>query len=219
MKQKISTKSLLIAAAVTLGFVTFASAQSANVSPPNPAAPAGQGLLGQTYTGLTFDYLMLKNGPPSAARGFTFTYNQALNDGFDATLDYQRLRSKAAGVSYTHQEVGADLTAFTTCASWGKPFLTAGVGEEWQRGGGFSDHSFTYKFGGGVEFQPAPAIALSPYVNFVRATHFNQNEGEYGVRASYRMTNSVSLLAKVQYNDISHAPNSTQLSVGVNYHF
>ncbi|MDD3178929.1 MAG: outer membrane beta-barrel protein [Opitutaceae bacterium] len=220
MKQKILIKRLILAAAVALGLVSFASAQSANVSPHNPAAPSAPGLLGQTYAGVTFDYLHLENGPPSAGRGFTFTYNQPLNYGFDATFDYQRMRSSAFGHDYTTHKLDTSLTAFTTNAPWGKPYITAGIGEEWRRGGGASDNSFTFLIGTGIEFRLVAPITLTPYMDFTRATQFSQNAWEYGMKASYQITDRCALLARIQYSDLTHSShNTTEYSLGVNFRF
>jgi hypothetical protein len=219
MTPKTSVKTLILAAAATLGLVTFAAAQAANVAPANPAASTAKGLLGQTYSGVTFDYLQLKDGPPSAARGFTVTYNQVMNDGFDGTINYQLTRAQANGDHYTRNRLDFDLTGFSTSTAFGKPFVVAGAGWEWNRGFGVSENSFTYLVGTGIEFQAAPPVAVTPYINFVRATGFNKNETEYGVKASYRITSQWSAVAKIQYNDITHEPNNTQYSLGVNFHF
>jgi hypothetical protein len=73
--------------------------------------------------------------------------------------------------------------------------------------------------GTGVEFQVARQFAITPYINFVRATGFNRSEGDFGVKGTYRFTRQWGLTAGVQYEAISHAKDATQYTLGVNYHY
>jgi opacity protein-like surface antigen len=220
MTANISLKTLILVAAAAAGLATSAAAQAANVAPPNPTASAAKGLLGQTYGGVTFDYLSLKDGPPGVARGYSLTLNQAMNDGFDGTINYQLTRAEAFGRHVTRNRLDLDLTAFSLGAtSAGKPFITAGAGWEWDRGAARSENSFLYLVGAGLEYQVAPGATVTPYVNFARATSANRNETGYGVKAAYQIDRRWSTFAKVQYNDITREPNHLRYSVGVNWHF
>ena len=213
-------KLLLVAAAASLGLAVSATAQSANVAVPNPgAAPAGQGLLGSAYVGFAGNYADLNGGPPSVARGFAFYYNQPLATGLDLTVDYNWMRAKAFGLKATEQRTDAILTGFVK-QDWGKPFVSAGVDWDWVHTDfASSDNSFGLLVGTGVEFQVAPAFAVTPFVNFVRQTGYNQNEFDYGVKATYRLNHDWSVTAKAQYDDIRRTPNQMEYSLGVNYHF
>lgn len=215
-----SFKILLVAAAASLGLAASAIAQSANVAVPKPsAAPADQGLLGSAYVGFAGSYASLSGGPPGVAHGFGVYYNQPLSDGLDLTVDYNWMRARAFGLQATGQRTDAILTGFNK-EEWGKPFCSLGVSGDWRHSDwAASRHSFGLLAGGGVEFQAAPAIAVAPYVNFVRQTGYNQNEFDYGVKATYRLTHDWSVTAKAQYDDIHHAPNQAEYSLGANYHF
>jgi opacity protein-like surface antigen len=214
MNQKTKLKFLISAAAVSLGLALSAAAQTADVAVP----AAGWGLLGTNYSSLTYRYTDLDNGPPSALRGAGVEFNQAWQPGFDFTLGYDWARASAGSLRLTSQDLNAGVTAYTKL-EWGKPFVQALAGWEWRRGGGASDSSFAYTLGTGVEFQVAQAFVVTPYLNFVRATAFNRSEGDLGVKGTYLLNRQWSLTAGVEYQAISHAKDSTQYSLGVNYHY
>ena len=221
INKKTNVKLLVATLAATFALAASAAAQSANVAVPVPSAASasGQGLLGATYTGISGNYFELKKGPPSVARGFSLDYNQPLTDGMDLTVGYDWARARASGFKTTEQKLDALFTAFSKL-NWGKPFVSAGL--DWDhRHGNFatSGSSIGLLVGTGVEFQVAPAFAVTPFVNLVRETHFNQNEADYGVKATYRLEQNWSVTAKAQYDDIRHLPNITEYSVGLNYHF
>jgi hypothetical protein len=221
MNKNTKLKSLIRAAALSLGLVSAASAQSANVAVPNPAdtLPSG-GLLGSRYTQVEFNYIDLTGGSPSVARGFGVNYNQPLQQNFDLIVGYDWARAKWAGVRLTQQDFEIGATAYTNLA-WGRPFALAAVGWSWQDASGvsYSDDSFTYKLGVGTEFQVAPALTVTPFVNFVRATSFNADEFELGAKATYRVTAEWSVTARAQYESVRHDKDSAEYSLGVNYHF
>ena len=219
MKQNTNVISFILAAAVSLGLAASASAQSANVAVPTPSepAPAG-GLLGSRYTEVAYNYIDLTAGSPGVARGFTFDYNMPFKANVDLNLDYDWARAKYAGTRLTQQDVGVGATAYTNL-SWGRPFALAAVGWQWQKGGGSNDDSFTYKLGVGTEFQVAPAVVVTPFVNFVRATGFNDSEADFGVKTAYRVTKDWSVTARAQYDAVRHYKDSIEYSVGAAYHF
>jgi opacity protein-like surface antigen len=221
INKKTNLKLLVATLAATFALAASAGAQSANVAVPVPTAtPAGgQGLLGSGYSGLAGDYFKLRSGPASAARGFTLYYNQPLADGIDLTLDYDWARARASGFKTTEQKIDAIFTSFLK-ESWGKPYFSAGVDWDHRRGNfAITGNSIGLLAGTGVEFQVAPAFVLTPFVNFVRETHFNQNELDYGVKATYRLEQNWSVTAKAQYDDIRRSADRMEYSVGLNYHF
>ncbi len=214
-----SLKFFLLAAAAALGLAVAAHAQSANVAVPKPGAATAQGLLGSPYAGIAGNYADLGSNAPSVARGWNVYYNQPLVDQLDLTVDYNWMRAHAFGLKITEQRVDTALTGFLK-RDWGKPFVTAGVNWDWINGDSVaSRNGFGLLAGTGVEFQVAPAVAVTPYVNFVRETGYNQNEFDYGAKATYRFNPQWSTTLKVQYDDIRQATNQTEYSLGVNYHF
>ena len=219
MKQNTKIKSFIFAAAVSLGVAMTASAQTASATAPAPSQPEpAAGLLGSRYTGVAYDYLDLSGTGPNHAQGLDLTFNQPLAANFDLNLGYDWARANYAGARYTQQDFEVGSTAYTNL-NWGKPFALAAAGWDWARGGGAHDDSFFYKVGVGVEFPVAGSFSVSPFVNFERATGFNENEFDFGVKAEYRVTREWGVAARVQYDSIQHASDQTEYTLGVNYHF
>ena len=219
MTHQTKLKSFILAAAVSLGLATGAFAQNASATASAPAKDERSGgQLGAAFAGVSLDYLRLDDGPPSAARGFTFTVNQPLNAGFDAKFDYDYAKASAFGVS-AHQETAlASLVAFET-SNWGRSYVQVGAGYAWIRGGGVSDNSFEFLVGVGAEFQAARALTLTPYLNFVRQTGANESRYDLGMKATYRLTKEWDLTAKVQQDFVRHSSDATVFSLGVAYRY
>jgi hypothetical protein len=217
-KQKTNLKLLFLAAAGSLGLATGALAQSAAIAPPVPTTEPTAGLLGKNYTAVSWNYVDFDGSAPSAARGLTATFNQPLNAMLDLQFNYDYLRAGAYGVHVSQHQFDGGVVAYQTF-DWGRPFVEAGAGWVWQRGGGYSDDSFAYRVGAGVEFQVAPRLSVSPFVTFRRAVSFNASEVDLGVKAAYRITRDWSLTAKAQYDAVRHDKDATEYSLGVAYHF
>lgn len=217
-------KSYLMAAALSLGVVTIASAQQATTTTA-PAATTtttdsttGTGLLGSRYFGAGYDYLAINGSGPNHAHGFELVYNQPVTAYLDLGADYDWARARYAGERLTQEVAEVNATAYTNL-EWGRPFVLASAGWAWARGGGVSDDSFLYKLGVGVEFPVAKAFAISPYVNYARATGWNQNEADFGVKAEYRLTKEIGVYGRVQFDSVEHSPDQTEYAIGLNYHF
>jgi hypothetical protein len=221
MKQNTNIKTLIFAAAVSLGAVSVAPAQSAPAMAPAPSPaptePLG-GLLGSRYTEIGYNYIDLTGPGPKDANGFAVAFNQPLRSNLDLTLDYDWARTHYAGDHFTQQDAEIGATAYSSL-TWGRPFALAAVGWEWGRGGGISDDSFRYKLGVGTEIPVARPVVITPFVNFVRETGFNDNEVDFGVKAAYRVTKDWSVTARVQYDAVSHAKDAAEYMLGVAYHF
>jgi opacity protein-like surface antigen len=217
MKQNSHLKRSILAAAASLGLVASAFAQNANVAVPTPApAETGAGLLGFRYTEVGYNFIDLKGS--DNANGFGVTYNQPLNTGFDFIANYNWAKADFTGFDAKVQDLWLGLNSFSN-QSWGKPFVLAAVGWEWQKVAGFRDDSFQFKVGTGAEFTVAPAFTLTPYLNYARATSFNASEIELGVKAAYRLNESWNLTARVQHNFVRHDDDNTEYGLGVAYRF
>ncbi len=217
MKQKLHVKTLILAAAATLGLALTAAAQSATVAEPAPATPVG-GLLGSGYTGAAYRYIDLTGTGPNHADGLKIDFNQPLNANFDLNAGYDWARSRDAGARYTQEDAEIGTTAYTRL-EWGRPFALVAAGWRWEKNAGLTQDSFRYKLGVGTEFQVTRAFVLTPYVNFVRATGLNESEADVGVKAAYRVAKDWSVTAGVQYDAIRHARDATEYTIGAAYHF
>ncbi len=225
MKQNKNLKSTILAVALSLGVGSIASAQQATTSAPVAPQTAsttdsGTGLLGSRYLGAGYDYLAISNssGGPNRADGLEVVYNQPITANLDLGADYSWLRARFAGVRETQQTAELNAVGYTSL-DWGKPFALASAGWAWSRAAGTNDDSFLYKVGVGVELPVVKAFSVSPYVDFARATGWNQSEVDFGVKAEYRVTKQVGVYGRVQYDSVVHSDNATEFGAGVNYHF
>ncbi len=219
MNKKTTLKTTWVAAIAALGLGSAAWAQNPDFAPANPGntgRPAG--LLGSPYAQVEYNYIDLDGYGPSHADGFGVTLNQPFWPNIDYHISYDYASAKFMGSRLRVHDAEFGVTMHTQYA-WGKPFVMAGAGWQWQKAGGFSDDSFAFRVGTGVEFQVAPAVAVTPFMNYVRATSFDANEYELGVKATYRFDESWSATARAQYEAVEDSPDSQEFSLGVNYHF
>jgi len=219
MKQNITLGFQILAVAAALGLAVSASAQSTDAT-TTASAPTttGFGQLGSAYSGVAYTYDHVESSSPSEWRGFALDYNRPLSAGLDFNLGYDWRQGQNYVLRLTQQNLDAGLTAFTAL-DWGKPYLQALAGWEWQEGYGPGADSFAYSVGTGVEFQVAQPFVLTPFVNFLRATKFDQNEVDYGVKTAYRLTREWDLAASVQRDAVRDANDRMGYSLGVDYHF
>jgi outer membrane scaffolding protein for murein synthesis (MipA/OmpV family) len=214
MKQNINLKTFILAAAVSLGAVG-ASAQSTNVAVPTPES-VPTGLLGSRYTEVAYNYSDLSGG--EHADGVGLVFNQPLRAGLDFTAGYNWAKADFSSFDVRVHDLQAGVRAFTNL-SWGRPYAEASAGWEWVKAAGIRDDSFAYKIGVGTEFQVAPSLVITPFVNFVRATSFNASEVELGAKATYRLNREWSLTVRAQYEAVRHDDDSAEYSIGAIYHF
>jgi hypothetical protein len=205
----------MLAAAMTLGPVA-ALAQNANVAVPTPEAAASAGLLGSRYSEVAYNYTDLPGS--KHADGFGLNFNQPLRANLDFTAGYNWSKADFGAFDVKVQDLQAGVRGFTTL-SWGRPYAEASVGWEWAKAAGIHDDSFAYRVGVGAEFQVAPALVVTPFVNFVRATGFNASEVELGAKVTYRLNREWSLTARAQYEAVRHDRDSAEYSVGAIFHF
>lgn len=217
-KTKIA-KNLILAAIATLGLSASAFAQDPMKAPPNPAAPTASGLLGSTYAGVAWNSYRLNDGPPSAGHGATAYFNQSLADDLDFSVSYDWMRAHSAVLSTTEQKLDWSVTGYTK-QDWGKPFVTVGIAHAWRNGDVTGRHG-SWGFGAdmGIEFQAAPALAITPFVGWDRETSFSRNATRYGLRTTYRVSREWSVTATAQYLEVKRMANRAEYSLGLNYHF
>ena len=209
MKQNIIIKSLL-AAAATLGFAAAASAQD-----PVPAS-GNMGLLGQTYAGLNYSYINFDDAPVNG-QNFGFEYNQALNAGLDGVLTYDWTQSNLfAGDRAKQQTLGGALRAFSTSYSWGKPYAEAGIGYTWTKYAGTHDNSFVWEAAVGSEFQLAPKVTLTPYIQYTDAPDLSSSgTWNFGVKANYWVNSQWGVHGGITTTD----DHDTAFTVGTHFRF
>lgn len=199
MNKNITIKTLMLAAAVSLGLAVAARAADVNgTQVPVPSTGSGHGMLGQSYAALGYSYHDLE-GTSLNAHSYNFSVNQAVSDSFDATLEFKdAFSSRIAGGRISERFINAGVRAYTTTRGF-KPYVEAGLGWVWQKAPlGLHDNSFAYYLGTGVEFQVAQDFSVTPFVRYLDATKRSfDHEWDYGVKANYWLNERVGLTAAV----------------------
>ncbi|MBA4136823.1 MAG: hypothetical protein C0518_05855 [Opitutus sp.] len=215
MKNYISLKSFLLAAAASLGLATSAFAQT--TVPATELAPVtrASGLLGQNYASLSYGFVDLDDTGIDAS-SYTIAFNQAVRDGLDSMLEYDYTRSdRIFGSRLTQHSLLLGARAYTNYNGI-KPYAEVGVGWVWQKFGGTSDNSFAWGVGVGAEFELASAFTVTPFVRYTDITEGSDNGAfEFGAKANYWLNEKFSVMGGVSRDDDSNMT----YRVGVNYRY
>ena len=216
---KNSLKPLFLTVAASLALALNAAAQGASTTSSgtstSPASGSAYGLLGQNYSGVYFGYTNIDNGPPDVAHSYGFVANRPSEvPNLDAMFKYEYSRVSAFGVKGREHDIAVGATGFLPLAG-AKPFIEGNVGWAFTKVAGMKSDSFTYLIGVGVEIQVLPRLALSPYVNYQEAPHFNASQWGYGVKGTYRIAQEWSASAGLELND----DKDVTYRFGVNRHF
>lgn len=214
---KISLKPLLVSLAVGVALAASAQGAGASSSGMTTSAASGSayGLLGQDYMGVHFGYTDVDSGPPNVAHSYGFIANRPSEvPNLDALFKYDFSRARAFGLKNEEHDFAIGAVGYVPLAGV-KPFAEANVGWAFGKFAGNRSDSFTYLLGVGAEIQVMPRLALSPYVNFQEATHYNQNQWTYGVKATYRVAQEWSTSLAVELNK----DDDVTVRVGLNRHF
>jgi len=197
MKNIITLKTLILAAAVSLGLSATALAQD-GTQVPNPAAGTSHGLLGQSYAIASYSYIN-NHGTDIDAHAYDFTLNQNVRDGIDALMEYDYTNSESLlGGRDNHRMIDAGVRAYTITHGF-KPFVEAGLGWIWEKAPfGYRANSAAYFVGTGAEFQVTKDFSVTPLVRFTDGMKRDINHKvTYGVKANYWLSERVGLTADV----------------------
>jgi len=196
MNTSYKIKSLFLASALALGLGVVARADDGTTAAKVVPVAGSQGLLGQVYGTLTYDYIDL-DGPATHADSYTLSSNQPLAFGLDGVLGYNFTQWGAGSGARTNQNTltGA-IRAFSTSYNWGKPYVEAGAGYTWVRAAGAKDNSFVWEGAAGVELQVAPRATVTPFVQYTNAPDLaGGNKWNFGVKANYWIDSQWSVTA------------------------
>ena len=209
MQQNHFFKSLLL---LTAALGLAGAARAADPMSAAPVPPSGtMGLLGQTYAGLTYSYVDLKHST-SHTDDYRFDYNQPLNAGLDSSLSYDFMQTGPV----KQQAVAGALRAYCSAYSWGKPYVEAGAGYTWERGGGVRDNSVLWEIAVGTEFQLAPAFTLTPFVKYQGTPDLASRDlWNYGAKANYWVDSQWALTAGLDRDNHQ----AMRYLVGTNFRF
>jgi hypothetical protein len=225
MNKQMILKSLILSAVAATGLATAAFAggdepNSPAAGPAMAAAPATDvapssgpaSLLGQKYAGLTYRYIDI-DGPGGHADHYSFNFNEPLKAGLDGLLSFDWTEMGAA----TRQlSISAGLRAYRAAYAWGTPYVEAGAGYIREKIAGVKDDSFLWQLGIGAEFPVAPAVTVTPYINYADAPSLSGNgRWDFGVKASYWVNQNWAVTAGIDRDD----DQNTGFMVGTNFRY
>ena len=207
---------MLFVSALALGLGVAARADDARSADKVAPAAGSQGLLGQVYGTLTYDYIDL-GGPATHADSYTLSSNQPLAFGLDGGLGYNFTQSGAGGGARVNQNtLSGALRAFSTSYNWGKPYAEAGVGYTSVRAAGAKDNSFVWEGAVGAEFQVAPRATVTPFIQYTDAPDLaGGNKWNFGAKANYWIDSQWSVTAGLARDNHQN----TAFTVGTNFRF
>jgi hypothetical protein len=199
--------------ALTLGLLcTGLFAQEKTASTP------GGGLLGESYAGLTYDWIKLDNSPVDAS-GFTFELNHPLQEAWDVNFQYSYWRTDSLfGTRATVQFGGLGVRFHSAKSSSVRPYIGGAVGWASAKGGGLSDSAFAWQAEVGAEFQAGDKLTITPVINYQDTGDILGASGgttNYGVKANYWFNDKFGLRAGIMADDDSNVT----YSIGFNLHF
>jgi hypothetical protein len=197
MKIQTSIKSAVCAAAILFGATAVAKAQFV------PSADFTAGLIGQTYTGLEYDYVHRTSGPSRAVHHYAFVSNLPLPElkNTDGAFRYDYTRQSAAGMLSHQHEIAMAFTHFVSQGDL-KAFFEGDIGWAWQRfGGDGSQDSFVWRAVAGVEFPVAPRVVLTPYISYKEASQLEENVWNFGAKVTRRLHRDWSGTAGLAFDD------------------
>jgi len=209
-------KSMLLASVLALGPGVAARADNAPSGDKFVPVAGSQGLLGQVYGTLTYDYIDL-DGPATHADSYTLSSNQPLAFGLDGVVGYNITQWGAgSGVRTNQNTLTGAIRAFSTSYNWGKPYVEAGAGYTWVRAAGAKDNSFVWEGAAGVELQVAPRTTVTPYVQYTDAPDLaGGSKWNFGAKANYWIDTQWSLTAGLARD--SHQ--NTAVTLGTHFRY
>ncbi|HTQ32454.1 MAG TPA: hypothetical protein VMI53_14685 [Opitutaceae bacterium] len=170
------------------------------------------GVIGQRYADLNFGLQHIKHVSDNAY-GIGAAMNVPVESYMDATVGYgyswinSTLDERAHVASFTD-------TIYTTLAGGAKPFLSAGVGYEWDRISGPNFKTDTAEFGlwgldVGIEVPTAvQGLSVTPAISYLDDFRKSRNSAQardYGVEANYWVDAKWSVYGNISYQDVLHS--------------
>lgn len=211
MKTNNSLRTIILSFAL-LGLTLGLRAQDATIPAPTSAT---YGLIGESYTGITFGYTHHVDGPPRALRTFGFIVNRPIEVNLDGAFKYDYTGSSLLGQHNHAHRIAASAMYYWPNKGSAKPFVDADAGWIFQKFGGVSDNAFTYLVGVGVEFQVLTQLVVTPFVNYQDIPAMNSRAWGYGAKATYRLAKEWSTSLRVRLDE----DHNVEYQVGVNRHF
>lgn len=217
MKNVTSFKTLILAAAASLGFAVAAIASDdPSTAVPRPLDAAGsRGLLGETYTHLGYSYIDTNHSEVDA-HSFDFSMNRGLYHGVDTMFEYNYTQSEPfAGGKAWQQTLLAGGRWYKTLNSL-KPYAEAGLGWSWIDTPFGNDNSWAWFAGVGIEAAVAQNVTVTPFIRFTDAPEIGEaDKWDFGVRGNYWINSRFAVSANLSIDD----DQAWTMGAGVNLSF
>lgn len=204
----LTKKTILALSALVLAGVSYGQTTAT-------AEPVG--VLGQSYSEAHFGASDIQRYGKDQY-GLGVALNQPITPYLDATAGYDYAWIRGAG----HVNgVSAGATAYKLFNGV-KPFVSAGIGYDWQRWGNGKDDLFVWNAAVGVEI-PASVVTITPRVVFsddFRRPARSSQQTSYEVEANYWVSKKLAVFANVGYTDVNNSPfDAVTYNVGARFKF
>jgi hypothetical protein len=182
------------------------------------------GLIGKRYAGADLSYQYYHSSRYDNSLDGALLVNNPVAPNVDAIFSYGLSHLMGPNYSRVRNQLSASVLTYAQ-DEYGKPFFTATLGEAWDTaksyGAQLSDNSTFWGLGAGIEVgfmgNSAMTYTLS-YTDGFRGSMLNPT-WKYGLQLSHWFKPRVAGVASFTYNQISHAPDALQYTVGVRFLF
>jgi len=182
------------------------------------------GLIGKRYAGADLGYQYYHSNRFDNSWDGGLLANDPLTTNLDATFNYGLSHLVGPNYSRVQNQLSASLLTYAQ-DEYGKPFFSVTLGEAWSTAKSFgsqlSDNSTIWGLGAGLEVGFMGDSALTYSLSYTDGFHGSaQNPTwKYGLQLNHWFKPQVAGIVSVTYNQIRHAPDSVQYSIGLRYLF
>lgn len=185
------TKKTILALGLAVAGVSYAQTASTDIKPV--------GVLGQSYSEVHF-----------GVDDLTHTSKNQYDVGVAANVPVSPLLDLTAGYDYSwlderghSNSVNGGATVYTTFKGV-KPFASAALGYEWNRGTNYREDKAVWGVAAGVEI-PVSVVTITPrivYTDDFHGSNRSVQQTNYGVEANYWVTKTASVFGDVGYTNV-----------------
>ncbi len=203
-------------------FIVVSLIMGSLVLTPALSAFDGQdgGLIGKRYAGADLGYQYYHSARYDNSWDGGVLVNDPLTTNLDATFSYGLSHLMGPNYSRVRNQLNASLVTYAQ-DEYGKPFFTVSLGELWDTARTFgtqiSDSSTVWGLGAGIEvgFMGDSAMTYSvSYSDGFNGSTMNPT-WKYGLQLNHWFKPQVAGVASFTYNQIRHAPDALQYTVGI----
>ena len=204
-----------------LAAAAAAGALHAQQTPVVPSAADYPGVLGQSYTDLSFGVQDLRNTSDNALDA-TLRGNIPVSTNVDLGLGYSYNWIHGHSGNHSHL-LATDAKFYAPMENHMKPFIGGLVGYQWARTRfdnqfpiiSTTNDRFVWGVNTGIEM-PVGSVSLTPHVGYIDTMENNSiGHYNYGVEAHHWFSSGLGGYADVSYNDLRRQENTWTYLVGL----